>query len=275
MDKKYILITTVLNEEKLLPELIENVRNQTVTPELWLLVDNGSDDNTWSIIKKAVEEEDWIESKKDVTGEGYGFKRLNRARKKAVDTALELEDDSKYFGIADADAGLPEQYYEKLIDEMEKNKNLGVVAGLTYENGKPVILDYPREAAILYRKKALKEIGGYATHTGTVYKCREAGWEDETIKSIHVIHKRPVGSRKKSYIENGRFKYYLGVHPLYSLMISVRLFFSKNPIRGLKYFYGYFSSIGEKQIEDQELLWVNHKRFYNFWRDIFNNLKFW
>ena len=47
----YVLITPARNEERFIEKLIESVIHQTVLPEKWVIVNDGSTDATASIVK--------------------------------------------------------------------------------------------------------------------------------------------------------------------------------------------------------------------------------
>ena len=46
---KYVIITPVKNEEKYIAHTIDSVCNQILKPEEWLIVDDGSEDETKKI----------------------------------------------------------------------------------------------------------------------------------------------------------------------------------------------------------------------------------
>src|SRR5947209_852844 len=57
----YIVISPVRNEEKYLAMTIESVRKQTIPPRIWMIVDDGSSDNTGAVAAAAAAECDWIQ----------------------------------------------------------------------------------------------------------------------------------------------------------------------------------------------------------------------
>src|SRR3954451_5318037 len=57
----YVLITPAHNEAGLIELTIRSVIAQTVLPRKWLIVSNGSADNTAEIVRHYVTEYDWIE----------------------------------------------------------------------------------------------------------------------------------------------------------------------------------------------------------------------
>ena len=63
----YILATPCKNEEKSLPELAKSIINQTVTPNLWLIVNDSSTDRSAEILRDLETKYGWI---RVVTSEG-------------------------------------------------------------------------------------------------------------------------------------------------------------------------------------------------------------
>ena len=57
---RYIIISPVRNEEKAIELTIKSVISQIIKPILWVIVDDGSTDNTISIISKYLPIYTWI-----------------------------------------------------------------------------------------------------------------------------------------------------------------------------------------------------------------------
>ena len=87
---KFLIITPACNEEKHLPDLIQSMVNQTLLPFEWIIVDDGSTDNTSNLIQQACLEHKWIrylrKEKKGLRSPGksvmevfyYGFDKRKR-----------------------------------------------------------------------------------------------------------------------------------------------------------------------------------------------------
>ena len=58
--KKETLISTVLNEEKNIEYFINSIINQTKKPKEFIIVDGGSEDKTFDILKKIAKKNKWI-----------------------------------------------------------------------------------------------------------------------------------------------------------------------------------------------------------------------
>src|SRR4029077_15883694 len=60
-EMKYVLITPARNEERLIARTLESVVSQTVLPENWVIIDDGSADQTAEIVKRYTKDYPWIE----------------------------------------------------------------------------------------------------------------------------------------------------------------------------------------------------------------------
>ena len=58
---KYVLITPARNEERFIAKTLESMVAQTLLPERWVIVDDGSTDNTAEIVARYAARYPWIE----------------------------------------------------------------------------------------------------------------------------------------------------------------------------------------------------------------------
>ena len=58
---KYVLITPARNEEAFIEKTLASMVAQTVPPERWVIVDDGSVDNTAEIVAPFAKQISWIE----------------------------------------------------------------------------------------------------------------------------------------------------------------------------------------------------------------------
>jgi len=138
----YILITPAKNEEKYLLNVAESVISQTLRPALWVIVDDGSTDNSPDIIKNLKKHHDWIQSvrlpehPRDITFH-YSYVCRNGFTD-AIEYCSKNGIDYDFIGLLDADTCLTEPYFEHLVSAFEKNPRLGIASGGIYydRNGK-------------------------------------------------------------------------------------------------------------------------------------------
>ena len=58
---KYVLITPARNEEAFITKTLDSMVTQTVLPERWVIVDDGSTDHTAEIVEEYAKRYPWIE----------------------------------------------------------------------------------------------------------------------------------------------------------------------------------------------------------------------
>ncbi len=57
---RYVIISPVRDEEAHLPLMVESMANQTVLPDRWVIVNDGSGDRTGGIADEAARRYSWI-----------------------------------------------------------------------------------------------------------------------------------------------------------------------------------------------------------------------
>src|SRR5256885_16860088 len=91
---KYVVITPARNEAQFIELTLKSVANQTVLPQKWIIVSDGSTDGTDDIVKKYMARHSWIEllrmpdrTERDFAGKVHAFKAGDT---KLQDTGIEL-----------------------------------------------------------------------------------------------------------------------------------------------------------------------------------------
>ena len=279
---RYIVITPCKNEGANLPDLIKSVVAQTVRPVVWVIVDDGSADDTPNIIESAMETQDWIQSiRLDSAVRDLGL-HLAGVVKKGFDYAIsygkenELEYD--YLGNLDGDLTLPPTFYENLMIEFEKYHRLGIASGGTkhiigdrvrYAN---LSVNEPSGGHMLIRKECFEECGGipisYSVDSVLKARARIRGWKTRRFEANVATEIRDVHAAEgywKGFIYSGRSSYYLNINPLHVIARIVMYSFRKPYYIGIAYLVGYFGSVmrREKRIDDEDV-----KRYFrNKWKE--------
>lgn len=285
--EKYILVTPCKNEGDNIPHLIKSVVKQTIKPEVWAIVDDGSTDNTPEILREAKEKYDWIhpirleESKRDL-GLHYSIivdMGFNHCISHCEERGLEY----KYLGLLDGDLILEYTYFENLIREFTKDSKLGIAGG----NTKHIIGDRIRYAKVnvnepsgghmLIRKECFFDCGGfpqvsYASDSVLKAKARLRGWKTRRFTANIVTEIRDVSSAEgywNGFIHKGESSYYLNHNPLHVLMRVIRYSFKRPYYIGIAYLVGYLSSIIQRKerIKDIEV----RSYFWNKWKETSKN----
>ena len=136
--EKYILITAAHNEQDFIEKTILSVINQLHKPAEWIIVSDGSTDNTESIVSKYASENSFIKLLTNNRKEGRDF----ASKVYAINIGLKNIQTSEYdyIGILDADVSFDKDYYSSLIEEFKKNPKLAIAGGNYFDiiDGKKV-----------------------------------------------------------------------------------------------------------------------------------------
>lgn len=244
-NEKYIIITPAYNETKYIERTIKSVLAQYVLPYKWVIVDDGSTDDTANVIQRYAEKYEWIQyiyrekepSKSYYSSNVYaimaGFKQV-----KSVNF--------DFLAVLDADISLPKDYYEQVFMRFERDERLGVASGVYQDmvNGKlRKVLNDRRstpKAIQVFRRECYEKIGGYlpmkygGEDTVACVMARMNGWKSWSFPELCVIHNKPAGTGHAGNILTIRFRqgiseYGLGGHPLFVFLKSIRRCVKEHP----------------------------------------------
>ncbi len=250
---KYVLITPARNEEAYIEKTIQSVISQTVLPEKWVIVSDGSTDRTDEIVKQYIAENAWIELIRMPEHRDRTF----AAKVHCFNAGYEKVKDVKYdiIGNLDADISFKEDYLEFLLGKFAEIPELGVsgtpfVEGSSHYDYRFTNIEHVSGACQLFRRECFEEIGGYVPIKGggidwtAVTTARMKGWKTRTFTEKVCFHHKKMGTGNSSALmtsfRQGYKDYFLGGHPLWQLFRTVYQM-SKKPyiIGGLLLFFGY------------------------------------
>jgi biofilm PGA synthesis N-glycosyltransferase PgaC len=256
----YLLVTPCRDEAAYARRTLDSVVNQTVLPRTWIIVDDGSTDETPAILAAYAARHPWIRVvRRDDRGKravGPGVVDAFYAGLAAVD-ADSYEFQCKF----DLDLDIPPRYFEILIDRMRAEPRLGTCSG------KPYFIDPATGAQIsekcgdemsvgmtkFYRTACFNDIGGYVREVMwdgiDCHRCRMRGWiacswDDPELRFIHL---RPMGSSQKSIwtgrMRHGYGQYFMGTGLVYMTASAVfRMAHPPYVLGGLAMWWGYVRS---------------------------------
>jgi len=254
--RRYCLITPCRNEAAFIRRTLESTVNQTVPPTCWVIVDDGSTDDTPKILAEYAAQYDFI---KIVPKEDRGHRAVGPGVIEAFYqglNAVEL-DDYDYICKYDGDLEMPLGYFERAMQKMEADPCLGNFSGKLYgvlEDGREVPERTGDENAVgpvkFYRVSCFKDIGGFVREVSwdgiDGHVCRMRGWiaSSEDDPEMRIRHLRPQGSSQGNIwigrLRWGRGKYFMGSRWYYVLAASAyRMFERPWIIGGLGILLGY------------------------------------
>jgi poly-beta-1,6-N-acetyl-D-glucosamine synthase len=130
-DRRYVLISPCRDEAEHMRRTLDSVMAQSVPPALWVVVDDGSTDETPAI----------LESYRKLMPYLRIVHRADRGRRSVGPGVIEafyagIEsvrlDEYIYLCKLDLDLDLPPRYFEALMERMEANPRLGTTSGKPY-----------------------------------------------------------------------------------------------------------------------------------------------
>lgn len=228
----YLIISPVRNEAKYLPLTVQSVRNQTVLPKQWIIVDDGSNDGTGAVADAAALECDWI---RVVHRADRGYRQPGSGVIEAFYDGLRLRgaDPWEFLVKLDGDLSFENDYFERCLEHFHKRPRLGISGGTVYcSRGATLEVEskidpkfHVRGAAKMYRQACWRDIGGLLRVPGwdtlDEVKANMLGWETYTIPEARLVHHRPAGGAYgvwSNWVKNGRANYVAGYHPVFMLV---------------------------------------------------------
>ncbi len=278
---KILVVTPSKNEEAYLPKTIACMEAQTRKPDLWILVDDGSTDDTGKIADEAAARHpDWI---RVLHRPGGVARRVGPGVVEAFYAGLDLVDleEFEFLCKLDGDLEFGPGLFEGLLRKGREDPRLGTWSGKFWERDDSGTLrlyrtgsEFTVGACKFYRRKAFQEIGGFVREVMwdgiDCHRCRMRGWKAKSFPDpeLKIVHMRPMGSSSKSIFHGRRRwgwgQYFMGTHPLYLLGIAFyRLWERPYILGGLNIFLGYFYAwiTGAPRYEDEEF-----RRFLRSWQ---------
>ena len=279
--RRYVLITPCRDEAKFARRTLESVASQTVKPALWIIVDDGSTDETPTILAEYAAKLPWL---KVIRREDRGFRKLGGGVIDAFYSGYETIDprDFDYVCKLDLDLDLPPRYFETLMERMEQDPRIGTCSGKPWfrgARGQPVSEMCGDENSVgmvkFYRTGCFEQIGGFVRELMwdgiDCHRCRMLGWvavswDDPTINFEHL---RPMGTSHKNWwtgrVRHGVGQYYMGTSPIY--MLASALFRMTRPpiiLGGIAMLWGYLRSMLRRSPRHSDIEFRRFVRTYQW-----------
>jgi glycosyltransferase involved in cell wall biosynthesis len=230
----YAVVTPARDERDNLVRLADCLSRQTVLPQTWMIVDDGSVDGTHELADALAEDNPWIrviESKGEVLARGAPIVR-------AFHTALpELEPFPDVVVKLDADISFEPDHFERLLETFAENPRLGIAGGTGFELESDGIWRHRNGtgpavwgACRAYSRACLEKILPLEEHMGwdtlDLMKARLHGWEVTSVRDLPYRHHRPEGERDghklRTFLIQGEGAHYMGYRPSY---LAIRTFY--------------------------------------------------
>jgi glycosyltransferase involved in cell wall biosynthesis len=252
---KYVLITPAHNEAAFVEKTLVSMVAQTLLPERWVIVDDGSTDCTAEIVQSYAKQFRWIQLLQRPQRLGRNFAGKVHAFNAGLDHVWSLQ--FEVIGNLDADLSFEPDYLEFLMRKFSEDPKLGVAGTPFTQDGD---YDTARDSfegenhvaggCQLFRRQCFQEVGGYIPNPAggidwiAVTTARMKGWKTRSFPEKRFHHYRTLGTAGRSSVaasfSYGEKDYYLGGSPVWQLFrVAYRM--TKQPvlIDGLALLSGY------------------------------------
>ena len=265
-------------------QTLDSVIAQSVQPAKWIIVDDGSTDQTPQILAEYSSRYGWIEI---VTREDRGRRAVGPGVIDAFYAGYELIDPDNYDYLCklDLDLDLPPRYFEILMERMTLNPLIATCSGKAYvqQNGRLVSEMHGDDTSLgmtkFYRVSCFKKIGGFVREVMwdgiDCHRCRMNGWIacswDEP--ELRFIHLRPMGSSDQSVfvgrMRHGYGQYFMGTGFPYIVASALRRVTQKPYVLGsLAILWGWIKSALQRKPRYEDAEFRVFLRRYQ-WRVLF------
>jgi poly-beta-1,6-N-acetyl-D-glucosamine synthase len=258
MNRRYVLISPCRNEANYMRQTLDSVIAQSILPAKWVIVDDGSTDETPTILQEYSRRHGWIEV---ITRQDRGRRAVGPGVIEAFYAGYESIDPDEYDYLCklDLDLRLPPRYFEGLMERMEANPTIATCSGKAYiEKTRGLVRERHGDETSLgmtkfYRVSRFKEIGGFVHEVMwdgiDCHRCRMMGWvacsfDDSDLRFVHL---RPMGSSQKGIytgrMRHGYGQYFMGTGFLYMAVSAVNRMADKPYVLGgLAMLWGWLKS---------------------------------
>jgi glycosyltransferase involved in cell wall biosynthesis len=269
---RLLLITPAHDEAAYLETTIRAVAAQSRPPDLWLIVDDGSTDETPQLLERFAGEVPFLE-----------VRRAPPRDRRAGDDGLALAAEAVAFNAAlagidlagfthvgklDADVELPPDYFKRLLERFAAEPDLGIAGGDLLEPGDrgwqltKVPAYHVRGAVKLYSRECFEAIGGVEERLGwdTIDEtyARMRGFETRSLPEIAARHHRPVATRGgalRGRARHGQCAYILRYGFWWVALRSLKVAgLRPRGLSGIAFLYGYLRAAlrREGRVEDEQ-----------------------
>jgi glycosyltransferase involved in cell wall biosynthesis len=238
------LISAVKDEARFIEATINSVVRQRLLPTRWVIVDDGSRDETVALVRRHQAQHSFIEVvMHDRAGQRHPGSRVIHAFNRGLER---VRDPFDFVVKLDCDLTFSDDYFVTLLARFAQNPRLGIASGIYLEASGtgawrhvPMPSYHAFGACKVVRRECFGDIRGFLTVPGwdTVdeIKAWRCGWETRHFSDLQVRHHRPEGTgigRLRTSWMHGQIFYRTGGDPLFFAFKAARRAVGAPPLAG-------------------------------------------
>jgi glycosyltransferase involved in cell wall biosynthesis len=228
----FAVVTPARNEERNLQRLGAALAAQTLVPDEWLVVDDGSTDGSAAVLSEFADAHPWAHT---IPGEATDGERIASGRRLARDLegfrlgARSLSQPADVVIKVDADIDFDPDFCKRLIGRFAADEQLGIASGTCYEReGGEWVRRTKSDTTVwgatrAYRANCLPDVMTLEPYMGwdglDEIRVQLRGMRTQTFVDLPFRHHRPEGGRELSSLHQGdalgRASWYMGYRPSY------------------------------------------------------------
>jgi biofilm PGA synthesis N-glycosyltransferase PgaC len=253
--ERLLVVSPVYNEAGHIDRTARAIAAQERRPDRWVIVDDGSRDDTLEIARRWERELPFL-TVMSATETDDGPDRLALAREaRAFNLGIEKAGwrDFTHVGKLDGDVELPPHWFATLLAGFRADPDLGLVGGRLEEPSPrgweviPIPDSHIHGAVKLYRRECLEAIGGIrerlAWDTIDETYARMRGYAAHSLPDLVARHHRHWGSadgRLRGRARHGECAWVLHQSAPWALLRALKLArLAPAGLSGMAFFYGY------------------------------------
>jgi glycosyltransferase involved in cell wall biosynthesis len=233
-ENSYALVSAAYNEGKYIGNTVLSVISQDVRPALWIIVSDGSTDETDAIVEKFAASHEFIRLYRMTEDHPRNF----QAQVHAINAGIGQIQMEKFgfIGNLDADITFEPSYFRLLLGKFQQDPGLGLAGGAIYEQCSDGSFKYRktnRKTSVahgvqMFRRECFMELGGAyrplpygGPDAYAETEARMRGWNVESFPELKAFHHRRTGSAGsvlRHSFRQGRMDYSLGTSPLFEII---------------------------------------------------------
>jgi poly-beta-1,6-N-acetyl-D-glucosamine synthase len=259
----YALVTPARDEYVNLRRLAPCVIDQSARPSSWVIVDDGSLDETIPYVEELAREHPWIRvmtspGVSEAAGALREGRRIGRdviAFNAGVESLAEQPD---VVVKLDADVSFDQLYFEQLLHAFEQDDTLGISGGECYEledgtwRYQTVGETHVRGATRAYRWRCWEAVAPLEPRLGwdgiDGVKARQRGWRVATVPGLRFFHHRPHGDREglafAKWARMGEACHYMGYRLSYVMLRTLHR--GRRDLGAIGLLWGYVESAARR-----------------------------